>query len=83
MGMCQESWHEENSHIPLIFGQKKTLPQIQLCRFPFVSYWPEKGHMLTPISRTSLSFPEMKSSSMNKYLDKSRPCPKGVREGGL
>lgn len=52
-GQVRESGHGENSHTPFIFYKKRCLPQKQVCRFPLVSYWPDKGHVITWIKDQS------------------------------
>lgn len=39
--------------------------------------------MHTPVSGSSLTFPEMRPSSPNQYPDKSRLCPKRIKAVAL
>lgn len=63
--------------------RKKIFPRSNFRIFAFLSYWPERTHVPTCTSGTGLTFPEMKPFSPNRYLDKQRFCPEGIKSVAL
>ncbi|XP_049506343.1 uncharacterized protein LOC125936363 [Panthera uncia] len=77
------SGHGANSHNLLPFYKKENLPQKQLLQIRFSVLLARKEPRAHLYIRDHLTFPEMKPFSPNRYLDKQRFCPEGIKSVAL